>query len=278
MIALIAAASAACGFAEPTVVGRLGDDKLDEVSGLVISRRQPGVQWVHNDSGDKAAIYALGPTGELLGTTKLEDVEAIDIEDIALQAGPEHDWLLVGDIGDNKEKRETVVIYRIPEPTPKQDVEPEVLVVRYPNGPRNAETLLVDPSDGSVLILTKVLGSASELYSLGPFKAGEVTAKKLGEVKFTTGISLTTGGDVRPDGKQLVIRTYTHLHLFGVTSTVAEALKHPPCSVTGPDEKQGEAVGYEGDALRTISEGKGAAVIRFAPTGAARTSPAAPAE
>ncbi|MEK9751464.1 MAG: hypothetical protein VW236_07935 [Flavobacteriaceae bacterium] len=35
------------------------DTRLKEISGLVVSRKNPGVFWVHNDSGDAPVLYAL---------------------------------------------------------------------------------------------------------------------------------------------------------------------------------------------------------------------------
>ncbi|HNT88181.1 MAG TPA: WD40 repeat domain-containing protein, partial [Candidatus Hydrogenedentes bacterium] len=40
---------------------------LTEISGLLDSRQNPGVFWVHNDSGDAPRLYALSHTGEHLG-------------------------------------------------------------------------------------------------------------------------------------------------------------------------------------------------------------------
>ena len=70
-------------------VGAISAGYIDEASGLVASRKNPGVFWVHNDSGDAARVYALSREGKLLGIYQLDKVVAIDFEDIAIATGVE---------------------------------------------------------------------------------------------------------------------------------------------------------------------------------------------
>lgn len=253
-----AAPSRPCG-AGPTVVkGHLQASKLHEASGVVASRRQPGVLWMHNDSGDKARVFAVGPAGEHLGDTDLDDVDAVDFEDIALLPGQSHDWLLVGDLGDNDHRRDQVAVHRLAEPKPGTEEAPvETMVVRYPEGHPNAETLLVDPSDAQIYVLTKVKKGPSTLYRLGPWRAGEVTAERVAEVTIEGATPRTTGGDTRPG--QVAIRTYTHVLLFR-GDTVPEALARPACVLPWAEERQGEALTFGPDGLISVSEGKGSPI------------------
>jgi hypothetical protein len=41
------------------------DRRLDELSGIAVSPDQPGVLFVHNDSGDSSRFFAIGPDGAL---------------------------------------------------------------------------------------------------------------------------------------------------------------------------------------------------------------------
>ena len=61
-------------------------DALRESSGLAVSRRQPGVLWSHNDSGDGPNLYAIDLSGRLLATIPVANAAARDWEDIA--SGP----------------------------------------------------------------------------------------------------------------------------------------------------------------------------------------------
>ena len=106
-------APAICGRLRTVVAGRLAAPEATEISGLVASPTQPGVLWAHNDSGDRARIFALRSDGSLMASLDVPGAEATDWEDIAV--GPGGD-LLLGDIGDNKSVRKDIDIYRVPEP------------------------------------------------------------------------------------------------------------------------------------------------------------------
>src|SRR5690606_16613699 len=54
--------------AEPVRVGTVASSHVVEASGLVASRKQPDVLWVHNDSGNAATLYALGRDGRNRGS------------------------------------------------------------------------------------------------------------------------------------------------------------------------------------------------------------------
>src|SRR5262245_57051971 len=48
------------------IVGRLDAREISESSGIVESRRYPGVYWTHNDSGNGAEIFAITREGKLI--------------------------------------------------------------------------------------------------------------------------------------------------------------------------------------------------------------------
>ena len=41
---------------------------LDEISGVVVSRKQNDVYWVNEDSGDSARVIALNSKGAVMGS------------------------------------------------------------------------------------------------------------------------------------------------------------------------------------------------------------------
>src|SRR5215217_4049085 len=109
---------------------RLEDPRIYESSGLALSRRHQAVVWTHNDSGDEARLFAVGPEGRTLATLTLAGVEARDWE--ALAAG--HDdrgrpALFVGDIGDNQGVWPDASVYRVAEPAQLRDAT--VAAARY---------------------------------------------------------------------------------------------------------------------------------------------------
>jgi len=101
--------------AERWAVHRIADEAIDESSGLVKSRTYRDIFWTHNDSGDKARIFAIRASGELVAEFSVTGADHNDWEDIAID---EEGNLYLGDFGNNLNKRRDLVIYRVPEPDP----------------------------------------------------------------------------------------------------------------------------------------------------------------
>ncbi len=144
----------------------MANGAVDELSGIAASRRNPGVWWVHNDSGNPAAVYAVGDNGADLGTFTLTGATNVDWEDIAVGPGPAAgtNYLYVADIGNNIDpKRNAVVVYRAPSPTVVGRLRPGRWTRRsrssrltYPgDATPDAESLLVDPVNGDLFVVTK---------------------------------------------------------------------------------------------------------------------------
>ncbi|MEZ4450946.1 MAG: hypothetical protein R3B09_15805 [Nannocystaceae bacterium] len=248
-------------FRDPEVIGR-SPSVLREISGVVASRRQPGVLWVHNDSGAGPEIHALGLDGALLADGEVVGAQAVDWEDIALGPGPEpgRDYLYIADIGDNQRRRSSVVIYRIPEPEVGSGAglrlrsEPAVATtLRYDRGAENAEALLVDPLDGALYVISKRVGAAA-LYAVD----GDALVRQAA-VDAGSG-ALVTAADFSRDGRWIALRTYNAAYLWPRPAgrSIAEALGEAPCVIKAAREGQGEAIGFTADdaALITISEAK----------------------
>ena len=141
----------------------LDDPVLNEVSGVAASRVNPPALWVHNDSGGEPTAYAISPTGKMLGAYPVDGATAVDWEDIAVGPGPKQgtSYLYLGDIGDNASERNPITVYRVPEPTGPLDgtgatlTGTEKFSLRYPDGPVDAESLIVDPQSGDLFIIDK---------------------------------------------------------------------------------------------------------------------------
>ena len=253
-------ASSCPHFATPEEVGSISDGRLDELSGVVLSRHHPGVLWVHNDSGASPTLYALDSDGALLAEVTLSDAEAVDWEDIALGPGPEPgvDYLYVGDIGDNRRRRSSVTIYRLAEPDLSDvsgsiTVSAEALVLHYEKRPANAEALLVDPVDGGIYVITKDTGAAA-LYAEEDGVLRQVQTVDAGEE------ALVTSADISVDGRMIALRTYNRGYLWwrDDDEPLAHALARPPCPVGVAEEPQGEAIAFDpaSPRLLTLSESR----------------------
>jgi hypothetical protein len=268
------------GRVEPA--GVVQSEVVVETSGLVGSRRHDDILWVHNDSGGRANLYAMSTLGELKGVLSLQGATANDWEDLAIGPGPgDQPHLYVGDIGDNSKQRAFVTIYRVPEPAEISGYllnpavgEAVALTFVYPEGPRNAELLWVDPLTGDIYIMSKEETGQSVLFRAeAPHQPTEDprVLEPVAELLFgdspLNGARLVTGGDISADGQLLLVRTYTSAFVWHrqVDQGVAEAVRGSPCRVFAPPpEPQGEAVGFVGGHYTwfSLSEMKGQTLFR----------------
>lgn len=264
-------------------LGALKGDKLGEISGLADSRRNSGVLWIHNDSGDKARIFAVNLAGTLLSEVTVPGASAVDWEDIAVGPGPQaaKSYLYIGDIGDNQALRKTIFVYRAPEPlidpglpgAAQNLADVETLELVYPDGAHDAESLLVDPWNGDLFVLTKAADGKSKLYlAKAPLQPGSpLGLVKVAKLEFGKGVlpgdELATAGDISADGLSLGLRSrdtaFEWRRLPG--ESVAMTLLAAPCVIPLALEDQGEAFGYaaDGTGIHTVGEGKGAKMLFY---------------
>lgn len=260
--------------------GSVANLAVDELSGIVASRRNAGVWWVHNDSGNPGAVYAIGDDGGDLGTFTLTGASNVDWEDVAVGPGPiaGTDYLYVADIGGapappTTSNRTSVVVYRVPEPavsstTPMGAVDlggAAALTFTYPGGAKyDAEALIVDPRTGELFIVTKELGPARVFRAPANLADGSTTA--LAEVATVPQV-LVTAADVTAAADFVALRTYTSVVIYPrpAGAPLADAFSQVPCSGATAPEAQGEAIGFTPDGLGylTASEGASPALHRF---------------
>ncbi len=260
-----ATAARLCAGSVPVSQGTIAASQLVEISGVVASRDHANVLWVHNDSGDSARLFATTTSGASLGTYPLSGASANDWEDIALGPGPTAgvDYLYVGDIGDNGGSRSEIQVYRVAEPNPSgagftlNGVA--TLRLRYPDGPRDAETLLVDPGNGDLYVVSKTIAGTSRVYrAAAPVDAGPTTMTLVRQLALGNNREVTAG-DIAPNGQAIVLRTYTRVHVFARPSgqALSAAFESTPCEAPAASEPQGEAIAVDPDSrgFTTISEG-----------------------
>jgi hypothetical protein len=259
------------------VTGHVDTPAATELSGLILSRTQAGVLWTENDGGNPNHVYAVGADGTLRSDVTVTGATNFDWEDIALGRLPGGGAaLLVADIGDNLAQRESISIYRVPEPRvaggPAIATPPaQRLELRYPDGARDAEALLVDPSSGALIVVEKsYVGRAGVYVAEHPSAGATVTMRRRARLELGVGEAVT-GGDVSADGRTIALRTYDGVFAWKRRSgeSVAAALRRRPCSArtTLPGEGQGEALALTrgGGAFYTVPEGERPAIRRYAP-------------
>ena len=265
---------ASCHFRRPhnTSDVYLSDERMDETSGIVASAAHPGYLYVHNDSGDSSRFFAITPDGQLKGIFYFKGdsspLGVKDCEDITLGSGPDSgaSYVYMGDIGDNFSRRKYITIYRIKEPalpaaSPKVDVDADPLYLRYPDGPRDAETLMADPIDKLLYIVSKREDSVHVYSTPLYFKAHDtVTLTKKATICLNSikGRWITSG-DIAPKGDQVLIKSYTKVFYWRRLpgEHVWQTLQRRPVILPYLIEEQGEAICFTPDetGYYTISEG-----------------------
>ena len=215
-------------------------DHIVESSGLVKSRKYPGVYWTHNDSGDYGRIFAITEYGIIIkpewckgpyeGISIIE-ASNIDWEDIATNS---EGSLIIGDFGNNWNLRDDLCLYVIKEPNPYEDVTTSFIKkipFTYPE-PRkahskktmnfDAEALFVKKGDYYILTKNRV-NKTTRLYVLDEKDDSAVTELRLVDTFNFNG--LVTGADISDDGERLVVLTYNSVWLFEVHSNTNDFFK-----------------------------------------------------
>lgn len=228
-------------------VGRVLHPPLDEISGLVRSRWQENVWWVHNDSGDGPRIFSIDSTGTvhvapwhesdyaahagadssdkpLWPGVQLGTAAHIDYEDIAV----DDSTLYLGDIGNNGNARRDLGIYVISEPFyyDRRSRSISYLSIAYPDQESfpaqdwhfDSEALFV--AEDSLFLLTKrrkgqqidTPEKGTTLYRLDTEHPHQVNV--LTKVDTHSSIPPPTAAAVSPSGDRLAVSSYGSVWIF----------------------------------------------------------------
>ena len=270
--------------------GWLSSEELMEASGLQASYSRDGDFFTFNDSGNPY-VYAIDETGADLGRISVVPAKNKDWEDISSVPVEGGRWLVVGDIGDNRAKRKSIKLYFIEEPqtgkhdrySGEQDLK-HWLSLKYPDGPRDCESMAYDPVNQQILLLSK-RDKPPRLYAVDLETA---LTKKKAELRFlgtisalrpptpadhlqfggrTDFVSQPTGFDISSDGTEAVVITYRSLYRFQRQQNEdwLSTLQKKPAEVVGPPARQNEAIAYsiDGKSIYVTTEKQPAPVYRF---------------
>jgi len=271
---------AAPSFGPPLTNGEVNIAGLTEVSGVAASRNNSNVLWTHNDSGHPAVAYAIDTFGRLLGNYNVPG--NMDTEDIAIGPGPiaNVSYIYVGDIGDNSAARPSIKIYQIPEPavyarqyTNPPTVTPKgvrTITLTYPDGPRDAEALMVDSATGDLFIITKE--SPARVYTASKSQLDTNISFGLTFLQ-ALNIGFPNGADISASGNEIVVRheNFARLWLRANGQDVATALNGTPIAIpvtgTANGEPNGEAIGFDavGRGYFTLSDSSVTQPLRYFP-------------
>lgn len=201
-----------------------GDDVF-ESSGLV---DRGDVVFTNNDSGDHAVVYGVDPR---TGRTVSRTTYAGSVEDVEALAPGEGGTVWAGDIGDNRERRDDVQVYRV---QPRDGDHPATrYTLAYPDRPHDAEALLVHPRTGRVLVVSKSVFGGTVYAAPERLRPGSAPNRMR---RFAQVAGLVTDGTFFPDGRHVLLRTY------GTASVYTYPGFELVGTVTLPAQEQGEGI------------------------------------
>lgn len=261
-------------------VAIIRDPRINESSGIAISRENPGDLWLHNDSGDDANLFLVRRNGTTRAVVQLESVRPFDWEDMCSFRADGTSWLLIADVGDNAIKRGTgdrsggktscrlllVKERRFPAAASRDEGHPELTATwpvhaemefSFSDGPRNCESVAVDTTKNEILLISKSQPLDCGLYRISlQLESGKFAATA--ELLTKLSIPFATGMDISTDGRRMVV-----VSPFGgivvdreETETWEDACRRSPVVVELPRRRQGETVCFEldGQTVLTNSE------------------------
>jgi len=273
---------AAVSFANAVNFGTVTAPEITEASGIVASRQNPGVLWTHNDNGYPGHIFALSTNGALLAHYFVPNVFFGDFEDIAIGPGssPQHQYVYLGDIGDNSINRSNIRVFRFPEPSvyayqaanPRFDAVPlsQEIVLTYPDDPHDAEALMVDPITGDLFIATKqdpdarlYRATRAQLDAGGPIELTFIRTMSFNGNELRS----IGAGDISWDGRLIAMRRNGRAWVWNrsASQTVGDALAAVGTQAPVATESNGEGIGFHPTGLGyfTISEGSEPPIYYF---------------
>ena len=262
-------------FAEPEElkpVARIAFKPINECSGIVKSRQFENTYWTHNDSGDKARIFAIKADGSVIKPhwwkakdgeyqgIKIHGAYNIDWEDIGTD---DKGNLLIAACGNNYNSRSDLAIYILREPMPTE-CNSTILLKRIPfhfpdqiklaAKPINFDCEAVFSTNGKIYLISKHRSDMNaKLYRLDSTKGDESNELTLISEYKNIARGGVTGADISADGKRLAVLTYRSIYLFEKPENsdnffAGKVYKKEIAA------KQCEAVCFDGEALIITNE------------------------
>ncbi len=246
-------------------LGQIQSKQIDEASGMIVSKKNPGVIWTHNDSGSEDRIFAIDYRGNTLLEVWLENVDLVDCEDISIMDINGKPYILLADIGDNNAVRDDICIYLIPEvavDTTKDDQSISLTnITRIPvqlgSARRDAETLVTLPDNNIMIISKREKNVHVYRENLNNLVNGKLILEKIKELPYYNIVA----GDFHEPSGLLLIKDYGNVYTMLVDNGVPNV--YTAKSHDYIPEPQGEALSWDlyGTGYFTLSEKRNLASV-----------------
>jgi hypothetical protein len=244
-------------------VGQTEHPWVQECSGVAASRKNAGVYWVQNDSGNEPCLFAVTAEGKTRGVFRVA-AENRDWEDVAADAKGN---LYIADTGNNDGDRRQVQVYRVAEPdlpadppAPNQKPGPsrvrpdKTWRLKFADDPFDCEALFVDGSYG-YLISKEPKKHKARLFRfpLGGEDGGEIK-ETLELVTVLPIYEPVTAADLSPDGKRLAVLSDGGLYVFPLENGDLAHLAKAEATFTDTPRDNCEGVCFTSGAILITSE------------------------
>lgn len=259
---------------EYEVTGKLSNKEMDEISGIAASSVNKDIYYIHNDSGDTSRFFAIKPDGQLKSTIYFkgdpDEAQGVgDFEDIAVGPGPVpgKSYVYAGDIGDNASNRKLIAIFRMEESSKWTTVsiahaKSVPLHLIYPDGPKDAETMMIDPIGKLLYIISKRHDTVGVYTTPLNYRPNDTVMLTKRCSLFFPGLKpfkWITAGDISKDGQQVLVKSYVKVYYWRRKNNepIWQTLQRKPEELPYKMERQGEAIGFtpDGKGYYTTSEG-----------------------
>lgn len=265
----------------PEKIGTL-DRKIDEASGIAISKADPNRIYHINDSGSKGEFLVTDFSGQLQKKVSIEGFKPFDTEDMSLGPCGNDSCLFIADTGDNFHMKLSSKIIAIKEQrafSGKAQIF-ATFKIKYPDRvSHNVEAFAIHPN-GDLVVVTKEYNeqleetetakvfwmSAADLWN---HPGDTKTLHQLGEIDVAALLndktinSLVTSLSISPKGDRFSLLTYSSIleFNFDISKGVKSEILAADFSIV-PTKKlrQQEAVSYSAnkDAVIYTTEDKNA--------------------
>jgi hypothetical protein len=133
----------------------------------------------------------------------------------------------------------------------------DILVLRMPDGNRDAETILIDPRTHDLYVVTKRENDVGLYRSPYPFTQDTSTMAKVSTLHLTSIVA----GSISADGEEVLLKNYGKIFYWKKSNneSLPALLGKEPIELDYEREPQGEAITWsrDGSEFYTLSERKG---------------------